>query len=335
MSNVDYFNYSKDNPEEAFDPFYAKDLVIIPKTSDESNLLTKSNMRLIELFTTFDTLHGFGNGKNDDNVRKVVNEVISIMKNTQYINYSPFSQFLMVYNLNYSIFKNKNSVELYDQVYQMLVKYCDERHKMYLSHGYSNSILQVLCDNYSHKRNGKTGIEKICSMLEPYDVIRLTSQSMLDNYDNYYFLPDKGDKNLFNYFLNHYGLRMESRDMEQDKLPDIVFKHNGEYYICELKTMKEGGGGQNKQIVEMANFITYSEDSPRFHYLVFLDGQYFNFLMVDQSPKIKKQREDIISALNRNASNYFVNTKGMKKLIDDLFTSSSALAIDNKIDNYT
>lgn len=112
---------------------------------------------------------------------------------------------------------------------------------------------------------------------------------------------------------------MESRQLEQDKYPDLVFKHNNHYFICELKTMKGSGGGQNKQIVEVACFIKYSELNPYFHYLVFLDGDYSNILYSSSKPKIEKQRKDILKALENNPNNYFVNTNGFKKLLEDVF----------------
>jgi len=112
---------------------------------------------------------------------------------------------------------------------------------------------------------------------------------------------------------------MESRTIEQNKLPDIVFNCNGEFYICELKTMKGSGGGQNKQIVEIAYFLKFSELDSRFHYLVFLDGDYSNILFNCNSPKITAQRNDISEALKNNTLNYFVNTAGFKKLSADLF----------------
>ena len=110
---------------------------------------------------------------------------------------------------------------------------------------------------------------------------------------------------------------MESRQFEQNKNPDIVFKKGNHFYIMELKTMKEGGGGQNKQVVEFALFIRFSEKDPNIHYITFLDGNYSNLLFRDTSPKVTSQRNDILSALKNNPSNYFVNTKGLKQFFAD------------------
>jgi len=55
------------------------------------------------------------------------------------------------------------------------------------------------------------------------------------------------------------------------------------------------------------------------HYVSFLDGNYSNVIFSDQSPKIARQREDILNALKKNASNYFLNTAGMKLFLKNLF----------------
>ena len=116
---------------------------------------------------------------------------------------------------------------------------------------------------------------------------------------------------------------MESRKIEQNKLPDIVFKHNQDYYICELKSMKESGGGQNKQIVEIANFIKFSEKNKNVHYLTFLDCNYSNKIFQSMSPKIKCQRQDIKKALECNPNNYFLNTKGFIEFVKDLWSKET------------
>lgn len=318
MSNYDYFEYSSRNPEELFDPFYKKGVLVIPDNISQTNDLTRNNSRMIECITSFKVLDSMGYTSADKPIIDVVTEIVDILRSTRNINYSAFSQFFMVYNSTYSNFISLGKEEQFKFVYEMLLKYCAERHDIYMSHGYSNAILQVMSDNYSHKRNGKTSIEKVLSILEPYKLKRISDISETGG-NNYYFLPDKGDKQLFELFLQKYGLKMESRKIEQNKLPDIVFNCNGQFYICELKTMKGVGGGQNKQIVEVAYFIKFQEDDDRFHYVDFLDGDYANILFNDGSPKVSQQRKDISDALKANKGNYFVNTAGFKKLVSDLF----------------
>lgn len=320
-TNIELYDYSKANPENIIDPCYAKNMVVIPATSEEHNQLTKNNNILISLITTYCSLvKCYKKDNNDEIVQKIILDIIDILDNTPYINYSAFSQFFMVYNSTYSIYKGLKLEEKKSFVYQMLMKYCEERHEMYLSHGYTNSILQVMADNYSHKRNGKSGIDKVLTILAPYKLNRLKANHYLETQDDYYFLPDKGDKLIFEYMLKQLGLEMKSRDIEHNKLPDIVFKHNNHYCICELKTMKESGGGQNKQMVEMTYFIKFSERNKNVHYITFLDSIYSNTIFLDESPKITSQRNDIKKALNENPGNYFLNTEGFIEFVKELFS---------------
>ena len=319
MNNYDYFNYSKNNPEEMFDSFYTKGVLVIPDDPSIDNQLTKNNSKMIECITIFKYLKSKNYTIKDKMVIDVVNEVIQILETTPNINYSAFSQFFMVHNSTYSYFRGLDKSDKFNFIYEMLLRYCDERHDIYLNHGYSNVILQVMSDNYSHKRNGKTSIEKVLSILSPYNLKKISNICSIEG-ENYYFLPDKGDRVLFEEFLKKYNLKMESRAIEQNKLPDIVFNCNGQFYICELKTMKGCGGGQNKQIVEIAYFIKFKENDPRFHYVAFLDGDYANTLMQSDMPKIVAQRNDICKALVHNVGNYFVNTAGFNKLIRDIFS---------------
>lgn len=320
MNNIELFEYSKNHPEGILDPFYAKSMVVIPATAEETNKLTENNEKMIKLITAFSVLDDYNIDSNNDTVKKIVDDIIDILNNTPNINYSAFTQFFMVYNSTYSIYQSLKMEQKRRLVYEMLKKYCKERHDMYSSHGYSNAILQVMCDNYSHKRNSKSGIDKVLGILEPYNLNRLESAYYLESMDDYYFLPDKGDKNIFENMLKKLNLKMESRNIEQNKLPDIVFKHNNNYYICELKTMKEGGGGQNKQIVEIAYFIKFSEGNKNVHYITFLDCNYSNTIFHDESPKITSQRNDIITALRNNDTNYFLNTEGMIKFAREIFS---------------
>lgn len=320
-TNIEFYHYSQEHPEEIFDPFYENKLIIIPPTKTEKNILTENNEKLIKLITAFSVLDEYKKDENDETVVSILDDIIRILDNTKWINYSAFTQYFMVVNSNFSQYKNefKTIDQKREFIYEMLKRYCKERHEMYLSHGYSDAILQVMCDNYSHKRNSKKGINKVLDILQPYTLKKLTSAVEIESEDDYYFLPDKGGKKIFESMLLQLKIKMESRSIEQNKLPDIVFKHNNNYYICELKTMKEGGGGQNKQIVEIAYFIKFSELDERIHYITFLDSGYSNTIFKDSSPKIKEQRKDIIKALNNNPSNYFLNTKGLKAFAKEVF----------------
>ena len=56
LTNIELFNYSKDNPEELLDPYYAKNKTVIPATKEQDNKLTANNKKLLNLITTFSVL---------------------------------------------------------------------------------------------------------------------------------------------------------------------------------------------------------------------------------------------------------------------------------------
>lgn len=316
MNNLDLFYYSGENPEPIFDSYYKREKIVIPLVADETNLLVRRNARLIELISLFDHFQGEGRGKDDPKVIETVNEIVSILETTDGINLSAFSQFFMVYNSSHNSFMGYPSSVRFDFVYEMLGHYVRERHAMYLSHGYTNSILQVVCDNYSHKRNSKTSIVKIAEILESRGFSHALSGGFLGQ-DACYLLPDKGDEAAFNSFKMKFGVVMASAKTEQDKLPDMLFHFNDQFYIVEMKSMKGAGGGQDKQLTEVINFIRYSETNPRIHYVAFLDGEYSNLLHGGVSqPKIRRQYDDAVACLKENPGNYFLNTAGFLRFLD-------------------
>ena len=321
MTNQELFDYSGRNPEPIIDPYYNKGSVVITPTAKEKNALMLGNERLIELITVFNYLVNSGKPKDDAEVQAVIAKTMKVLDDVDGINFSAFSQFFMVYNSAHSSYLNYTEMEKREFVYQMLCLFCKERHPLYMSHGYTNSILQVVSDNYSHKRNSKTSIVKILDKMKPYSFKRLLNEDFERSKD-FYLLPDKGDSALFKKFKKAYSVEMVSAKSEQDKLPDMLFKFKEQFYIMEMKTMKGSGGGQDKQLVEVINFIRYAEKDKRIHYITFMDGEYVNMLFRSQQPKIRRQYADIVNCLKSNPGNYFVNTAGFVKLMKILNDAS-------------
>lgn len=318
MTNVELFLFSCKHPEPMFDPYYNKKTpLIIPKTASESNLLVEKNGRLIELISAFNVLQGQGVSRSDQHVVEIVREIVAILDNTDGINFSSFAQFFMVYSSSHDTYCKYDYEDRQTFVYEMLTRFCRERHPIYMSHGYSNTSLQIVADNYSHKRNSKTSIIKAEACLGEYGFAKVTD--MISAKGNCYLLPDKGGKKAFRAFTSHYGIEMLSAKTEQEKLPDMVLKIKDDFYIAELKNMKGSGGGQDKQITEVVNFIRYAEANKSIHYLTFLDGDYFNILTTSKQPKIKRQYDDILECLNKNPGNYFVNTAGFSQFLKQCF----------------
>ena len=318
MTNLELFQYSGEHPEPLIDPYYSRDRVVIPPTPKESNLLVECHARLIELITVFGYFVKQGKPREHAEVQALLDEVITILTSTEGINLSPFAQFFLVYNVAYASFVTYPLEVKREFVYEMLQLYLEKRHQLYLNHGYSNTTLQVLCDNYSHKRNSKSTIVKVCDILEPLGFVHGEEAPG----KRAYFLPDRGDKALFKAFKQRTGLVMESAKNEQGKLPDMVFALDGHTFIVEMKNLKGSGGGQDKQLTEIINFIRYAEHDPNIHYITYLDGEYSNLLHgKKRSPKIQRQYEDILSCLTAHPGNYFLNTAGLQRLFAQLTSS--------------
>jgi len=97
-----------------------------------------------------------------------------------------------------------------------------------------------------------------------------------------------------------------------------LFKIDNKIFIMEHKHMKESGGGQDKQMSEIINFISYKDSGV--YYVSFLDGVYFN-VIADESianGKAFEQRRSVIQNLTNNKQNYFVNTNGFIELMNSL-----------------
>jgi len=85
--------------------------------------------------------------------------------------------------------------------------------------------------------------------------------------------------------------------------------------------MKEGGGWQDKQIVEISSFINYSDKD--ISYISFLDGTYFNKLFLKAARgKVLVQRNQILESLQENPNNYFLNTAGFLYFLSKLRAES-------------
>lgn len=320
MTNLEVLAYSGRRPVPLIDSYYNKGSLVITPAKGQSNELMKANSRLIELITVFNYLNGEGLLEDAAEIQRVVENVVKILDSVEGINYSAFSQFFMVYNSTYNSYSKFDGAKKRRFVYAMLLRYCEERHGMYLSHGYSDAILQVMCDNYSHKRNSKTTIDKITDTIETLGFKRLSETVSFESSDNFYFLPDKGDAGIYHNMVSSLSLETRALRQEQDKLPDFIIKIDGDYYIGEAKMMKGSGGGQDKQLVEIINFIRYQERQPNVHYVVYFDGEYANMLLssTDRSPKIERQYQDIVKCLTENPKNFFVNPDGFIVLLNDL-----------------
>jgi hypothetical protein len=227
--------------------------------------------------------------------------------------------------VSYSSYKKLSENEQIHFLEEVIKNYIEHRHDMYLGYGYTPVTLQVSKDAKAHKQSGPLGIKKVGSILrmsgfrplKELDLKNFFSQNLV------YIDTDKTGKKLFKEIIKNNNLSFKWGKKSDNKMPDVLFKYKKDLFIIEHKHMKEGGGGQNKQVNEVIQFINYSENHSKMkiHYVTFMDGRYFNLFNdknFREKSKIPTQVNNIKNALKNNPSNYFVNTAGFKELLKNL-----------------
>lgn len=330
MNNKHYFEFSQKHTDDIIDFSKPKGILVINRNNNESETeLMRQNHELIKLITTYETLEK-DNDIKLEYLNIIIDKIINIIETTNLINYSPFCVYFQVVGYSFNAYKSeKNNMSLDDKrklFRQLLNLYIDNRHDIYIFHGYSDNILQVNCDAASSRRKGKTGIEKVEEILNDLHFIKAETISNLYYAEYCYLLPDKGDIDLFNEFLKDNNIVFEFRKTRDNKNPDMLLKIKDNYYILEHKLTNGAGGSQNAELNEIIQFIKYSEKNHKWHYIACLQGDYFKKLNEhNDEPKIQAQYENILTNLEKNPSNYFVNGEGLKKLVTDLSTKNEVV----------
>lgn len=335
MDNKDYFKFSQENDDDIVDFSKPEGVLVINRNASEpETALMIANHNLTELITTYKTIR---NDKDVDSnyVNKILDRIIHIIETTNLINYSAFCVYLQVVGYSFSSYNSeKNAMvqsEKRDLIRQLLDLYIDNRHDMYLYHGYSDQVLQVNSDAASSRRKGKTGIEKMEDILKPLGFVKAKTVLELKGRRFCYLLPDKGDLDLFNRFLRENGIVFEFRKTRDNKNPDMFLKIKDDYYILEHKLTNGGGGSQNAEINEIIQFINYDEGKEHWHYISCLQGNFFKKLNSSNlEPKAASQYRNVISNLNNHKGNYFINGKGFEKLMHDLAYEENVMNVINR-----
>ena len=303
MNNVNLFDECFKHPNKYLNQS-TKDILnrfALVATNPKVKKCLKANKALIKLLDGYDG--------SDACVEK-----IDVCLKVKGMNMSPFSQYLMVHDVTYDIYEKDLTVP---EKKFLIESYVKDRHSMYKKDGYSDTLFQVLSDSYSHKRKGKVGVLKIKKFCESRGLKRLTSANEIAN-EKYYILPDGGDKKLFEEILAKFNIAFEFRKEHQGKLPDALLKNGNRFWLVEHKLSKGTGGGQDKQMTEIIEFIKYSEKTVG--YISFLDGVLFNELeKPNAGNKLSVCREQILGYLAKNANNLFLNEFGFNKFLGTEF----------------
>lgn len=319
IDNIKLFEISIKNKEPYVDQYFLKsNKPIITDDCKETNKLMKANADIIENISAYKIAVEASNVKMQNTILK---NIISALATTG-INFSEFTSYWAVKDMSYSVYKNTLKTESLKMEFlkNMIPEFIKDRHILYKIHGYSFSTLQVVKDSKAHKGNGGAGNIKITELFEKYRFSHFNSNdiSEFNKKDKIFIYPDKTDKILFKKILEQYKIDFDWSKNHENKQTDFLFKIGNKIFIMEHKHMKESGGGQDKQMSEIINFISYKDNGV--YYVSFLDGVYFN-VIADESitnGKPLEQRRSIIQNLTNNKQNYFVNTKGFIELMNNL-----------------
>lgn len=319
IDNLELFDFSLNNPEPILDDSYLKkgNLVISDDPKKSTDLMLK-NLDLIECISAYSFAK---KGNNESSINDVLTSALVLVKSRN-INFSEFVSFWPIVDISYSLFCKLEKDDQKDILKEIMDKYVELRHGLYSKIGYSATTLQVGKDAKAHKESGNLAVKKISELLEKKGFFNGNTEGVDTFFSGElkkYLVADKAGKKLFKKIIKEKGIKFKWSRGKENKMPDFLVRDGEDFFIIEHKHMKEGGGGQNKQVNEVIDFINFSEANENIHYVSFLDGLYFNLFADDRylkKGKIYDQLRGIKKALLQNKGNYFVNTAGFKKLIE-------------------
>lgn len=321
MNNLELFELSLVNSKIKIDFSEPNGFQVIPNNSNETNDLIKANNMLLEYITTYK------NVKDSKEVsieykNELIYKIINILDNTNYINYSSFCIYFQVLKYSYNSYINSNlsKEEKMNLIKKIVELYIENRHDLYISHGYSNMSLQVLSDSYSSRRSSQIGTNNLKNIMNLYNF------KFVNNYDDFikentYFFPENNVL-LLEEILDKNNIDFIERRKRENKNPDLMFKINDQFYILEHKLATGAGGAQNMEVNEIISFIGEVESNKNVHYISCLESDNLSkYLYSNIDPKAKTQYNNIVYNLKNNKNNYFLNEFGLIELLKNIFNS--------------
>ena len=301
--NQQLFKHSCANPEPDFDDAYTlrdnHDLL------DEYFESAKSLTRILEKF----------NVEKDPNKKNQL--IVDLLDNWgDYVSYMSFGGFINACGASRDDFyKNKKRYKDDPETAKKLLK---EIVEYYVTDRQidqpSKSAMQGLIDKGSSRRMGGLGAIKLQKILEPLGWVRKDSLDELDGVKKGFGLCSKSKFNLKS-LRTHLNIEIKSADDKSQKALDFVIKCGDKYYLLEQKHMNFSGGGQNHQITDLISVIKYAEVSNKnVHYISFLDGRYFNDILLHTDDKSKEYISKIEQSL-KETDNFWLNTNGFKEFL--------------------
>lgn len=289
--NQKLFNLSKNHPEEILDMNY-----IIVKEHHELQEIYNSAVVFTKRLIEFKDSH-----LNRDNI---LDSIINNWGN--YISYIPFGGFINACGSNRDAV-GKDKV-LLNRIIELYIENRNIENPR-------KSEIQSSIDRGTSRRKGNLGRIKLEEILTNADYIKQTSLDDLIRLEKGYGICTKNHFNL-NQLRSKLNIEISSAMKSQEKQLDFVIKNHNKYYILEQKNMGVSGGGQDKQIKELIEVISNTEKKNKdVFYISFIDGRYFQDVLLSEAPKNIQQVIDIEKALY-STDNFWLNTAGFKSFLE-------------------
>lgn len=299
------------------EPYYEKEHLVITIDPRTQNDLMRANTAILNAITAYGEVMGTAEQRVLDGL---IHKIMRALE-TPEINNSEFTSYWEVNDVSFSIYRGLRLEEQVEFLHEIVRRYLRKRHGMYQAHGYTPTTLQVKADSFAHKRSGGLGLDKVEAMLKESGFVRHHGEvEAFARMERAYALPDRGDARLFDAWLQRYGVVFQWGADHRGKRPDFLLRAHNTWIVVEHKHMKECGGGQDKQIMEVTGFVSHAEaEAASVYYVSFVDGILFDRLAsCEGGKKLRAQGEKIRSCLSENKRNYFVNTWGFLQLLRGL-----------------
>lgn len=305
------------HPEPLIDPYYClEELIISANIESPPTAIMRLWAEVRDRITVIDLAMQDGN---DGAIRDNIKRLDSLLAGKS-ANYLELTSFFPALDVSYSGFRKLDEIVRLEFLERAVFEFIHKRHRVYMSHGYTPTTIQVRRDFEKHKTSGNAAKRKVEALLEERGYTHATDlNSFLAGRS--YIHADGALYDRCESWLRNAGLRFGWRASHQNKLPDLVVNSPTRILMIECKHMKEVGGGQDKQLAELIALISDAEDAcvreaaRQVSYVAFLDGVLFNELKEPRARKLRQQRQDILEALERCPENYFVNSWGFNRLI--------------------
>lgn len=294
-SNLDCFSLSQNRPEPSLDDYY-----IFDHRSIDIERYINNTREIKHYLITIKTLI------NKNEKQDIIDRYFNLLADSlnDFSNCSEFSCFINACDNVLQFVKND-----IDLLKEITGRYLRNRT---LNENVPEEWVQAILDSNSGRKKGS------CGEIKLLDILANIGFSRVDNWSDF----NQSHKcvarfsKIFGLNVVRQNLCVKIKTKKQDKRLDLIIKCEDKIFLLEAKHLNTSGGGQDKQIAELIELLSLSENNKNIFYIAFLDGNYSNILLGRGRAvgKLAAQRKDIAKFLKKNPNNYWVNTAGFNSL---------------------